>query len=324
MKNLYVHYASKLSEGIIPPTCEIYLTQKCNQNCNYCNSVQYRKNTETIAVEYEWYRLLGELRGIKAVVFSGGGEPTLFEGYERIVNVAIEKGFLVSLITNGTRLDKLLMIDNLREISWIGVDFDAGTKELYNEIRNPENRDDFDIVSSNVEFLVRAGVTVDMKVLLHEKNDNPTAIGDIFKHAKKLGVRMVYFRPMVNDSEIYNISLHTHEDISKCSDFLSVPYRLNLTRLMKKTYDKCYSLYLMPVFTTNGDVYLCCENLYRKDFILYNWLKDYFKDHWSNQKHRELFENADLSKCRDCRGIIHNIEIDKILKNKEKLEDLFF
>lgn len=122
MKNLYTHYARKLSDGIIPPTCEIYLTNECNQNCNYCNNLEYRRTVKSRATEHDYYRLLDELRDIKAVIITGGGEPTLFEGYERIVNSAIERGFLVSIVTNGTRLDKLLMIDNLREISWIGVD----------------------------------------------------------------------------------------------------------------------------------------------------------------------------------------------------------
>jgi radical SAM protein with 4Fe4S-binding SPASM domain len=286
--------------------------------------LKWRKEAEVTATEHDYYRLLDELRGIPAIVFGGGGEPTLFEGYERIIDGAIDRGFLASLTTNGTKLDKLLSIDNLRKISWIGVDMDAGTKELYNEIRRPVDENDFDIVSDYVDLLVRAGATVDMKVLLHDKNDNPTAIGDIFKHAKKLGVRMVYLRPAVYDSEIYDVSLHTHEDIRKCSDFLSLPYRLNLKRTIKRTYDKCYAMYLMPAFMPDGDVYLCCEGLHKRKFKLYNWLNDYFKNHWNNEKHREIFESVDLDECRACRAITHNVEIEKILRNRKGLEDLFF
>jgi len=133
---------------------------------------------------------------VNTICFVGGGEPTVFKGYEKIMEYAIKNNFLVSLITNGINLDKLINIDTsiLNKIAWIGVDIDAGSQWLYNKIRKPKTSGNFYKVGQNITNLVKLGVNIDLKVLLIEENSNKEAIDDILKFTQDSKARMVYFR----------------------------------------------------------------------------------------------------------------------------------
>jgi MoaA/NifB/PqqE/SkfB family radical SAM enzyme len=60
-------------------------------------------------------------RGLKAVILTGGGEPTSYKYFNELVQwIKYERGLSVALITNGT-LVKRLEVKTLKAFSWIRV-----------------------------------------------------------------------------------------------------------------------------------------------------------------------------------------------------------
>jgi len=93
----------------------------CNLNCSYC-SVSKRKKFYRIDLEtIKDYVSRLKSRGLKAVIITGGGEPTLYPFFNELVTwLKNEEKLSVALITNGTNthlVDKSVW----RMFSWVRV-----------------------------------------------------------------------------------------------------------------------------------------------------------------------------------------------------------
>ena len=92
----------------------------CNLSCPYC-SVTYRKTHMRIPFEkiqhYIW-----DLKtvGLKAVILTGGGEPTSYKQFNDLVRFIKSENLSVALITNGT-LTRRIDDDVLKMFSWVRV-----------------------------------------------------------------------------------------------------------------------------------------------------------------------------------------------------------
>jgi organic radical activating enzyme len=93
----------------------------CNLKCPYC-SVTYRDTHSRIELPRikKYVEDLME-RGLKAVILTGGGEPTLYPQFnELVIWLKKEKNLKVALITNGTTSNKI-SDDALKCFSWVRV-----------------------------------------------------------------------------------------------------------------------------------------------------------------------------------------------------------
>lgn len=92
----------------------------CNLKCPYC-SVTYRKNTNRIELELikDYVKKL-KTRGLKAVILTGGGEPTLYKNFNELVRWLKKENLSIALITNGTNTE---LVDNdvWKLFSWVRV-----------------------------------------------------------------------------------------------------------------------------------------------------------------------------------------------------------
>jgi MoaA/NifB/PqqE/SkfB family radical SAM enzyme len=127
-----------------PVHVQIILSDLCNQACHFC---AYRDPTYTSSVlfhvehNYNPNRMLAVEKvmeilddcvemGVRAVQFTGGGEPTIHPKFQFIVNTASRLGLKWALVTNG-----VMHQHDLSEAAWIRVSLDAGCEETYMRIR---------------------------------------------------------------------------------------------------------------------------------------------------------------------------------------------
>jgi sulfatase maturation enzyme AslB (radical SAM superfamily) len=343
-KSLYTLYATEFTidqpkPRIIPPTVEIDLTNSCNQDCIYCCSAHHRKTNPSKAKFDHFIKLIDDLAdwnlnkstgGLKSVIFVGGGEPTLFKGYEKIIKHSIDKGFLTSLVTNGTKLDKLLEIgeERIQKMQWIGVDVDSADKEIFNLVRLPKTNGQFDIVKENIKKIVNAGGRVDIKALVLDQTANKINILQLFDYASEVNARMLYIRSAVlekGDGDAYIIEEQLINYMKKVSKIYNVRYRAKQRDAKEaRCYKKCYALYLLPIFCADGLIYLCPEHRGNKDLVLGNWITDDWRKLWCSDEHANIFNNFDISACVPCRPDPYNVGIQQVLNNPETFEELFF
>lgn len=322
---------------ILPAQVDIDLTNVCNQDCFYCNSADFRADKPVQKKYTEYIALLDKLAGWRShspnsygtthtITYPGGGEPTVLVSYEKVIEHTLDLGFLTSITTNGSNLDRLLDIDvnKLKKIAWIGIDIDAGTEDLYEEIRRSLTAKSlFPKVTENARELIRAGVNVDFKCLINPLNDNPQAMRDLFKYVKDIGGRGLYFRPAIIDNHAHPITTETITLLEQLSQEFALPHWANTNKTIPRNYKKCHQMFHFPVFCADGKIYICCEGKGNPQFELTSWDKGDFRDDWLGERHWEVYNKTNVAFCRPCRPNISNIKIQNILNDPKSIETLY-
>ena len=323
---------------ILPAQVDIDLTNVCNQDCYYCNSAEFRQQ-EPVQKKYtEYIALLDRLAGWRShtprsygtthtITYPGGGEPTVLVNYEQVIEHTIDLGFLTSITTNGSNLNRLLdtvSIKKLRKIAWIGIDIDAGTEDLYEQIRRSLTaRSLFATVKENARNLIDVGVNVDFKCLINPLNDNLQAMTDLFKLVKDLKGRAIYFRPVIVNGQAHPLTEQTIDRLKTLSETYSVPHWVNTNKTLPRNYKKCHQMFHFPVFCANGKIYVCCEGKGNPQFELCSWDSGDFRDLWLGERHNEIYEKTRVEFCAPCRPNPTNIAIQNILDNPKNIEALY-
>ena len=114
----------------------------CNLKCPYC-SVTYRDTHSRIPLpRIKDYVNQLTARGLKAVILTGGGEPTLYKEFNELAQwLYFEKGLSIGLITNGTMTQKI-QEKTLECFSWVRISiniFDKWTEKIkfpYEKLRD--------------------------------------------------------------------------------------------------------------------------------------------------------------------------------------------
>lgn len=323
---------------LLPAQVDIDLTNVCNQDCYYCNSAEHRAAAPVQKKYTEYIGLLDKLASWRAhspnsygtthtITYPGGGEPTVLKGYEHVIEHTIDHGFLTSITTNGSKLDRLLdsvAVAKLKKIAWIGIDIDAGTEPLYEQIRRSLTAKSLFIkVKENARELIRAGINVDFKCLINPYNDNQEAIDGLFDYVRDVQGRMLYFRPVIYQGRAHPISNEIKNWIKLASDRTNVPFWINENKTHPRQYKRCHQMYHFPVFCAEGYIYVCCDNKGNPNFSIGRWDQGDFRDHWMSSRHHEIYNSTNVSLCKPCRPNPTNNDIQDILDNPKKIETLY-
>ena len=333
-----VHWMKNPNKKLLPAQCDIDLTNICNQDCYYCNSADHRARLP-VQKDYKLYiDLLDKIASWRlhtpdsygtthTITYPGGGEPTVLPGYENVIEHTIDLGFLTSLTTNGTKLHKLLdkvSVDKLQKIAWIGIDIDAGSEDLYEEIRQSLGGASwFQQVKSNARAFTDRGINVDLKCLVNPYNDNEQAVNDLFAYAKDVNARSLHIRPVIYNNQAHQISTEYRSWCLQASNKSGVAYRINTSKDEPRKYYKCHQMYHFPVFCADGTVYTCCDNKGVPEFELCRWDENDFRDSWMNDRHHQIYNQTMVEMCKPCRPNATNNKIQDILDNPQLIETLY-
>jgi len=121
-------------ERVWPLHVEMDLSDQCNLRCAWCRFAD-RLGEATVDLPFA-RSVLDQLRavGVRAVTFSGGGEPTLCPAFATIARYAASIGLDVGIYSNGTNTRALLDAADVCE--WIYVSLDAVNAAQYEAIKH--------------------------------------------------------------------------------------------------------------------------------------------------------------------------------------------
>ena len=116
-------------------------TAQCNLRCTYCySSSKYEYFTQAARTEdlLRGLDALSQLGWVKHISWSGG-EPTLFQDIDLLVQRSKALGFSVSVSTNSSLLFKkrkgTLLIEQLKVIDVLAISLDGADPETHNNLR---------------------------------------------------------------------------------------------------------------------------------------------------------------------------------------------
>lgn len=122
-----------------PLSINLDVTTACNFRCDHCVDMEIL-NT---GIRYDHDKLKDSLvelqrRGLRSVIVIGGGEPTVYPGFEEIIRHMKGLGLKVGVVTNGSGMKKILDVaDCLDEQDWVRLSLDAGTDETFQAMHKP-------------------------------------------------------------------------------------------------------------------------------------------------------------------------------------------
>lgn len=302
----YTDYLDRLANnGIVPPIhIRIKPTNYCNHNCWYCSfhlkDVQIGKDmvaTDNIP-EHKMNEIVKDIVeiGVKAVTFSGGGEPLCYPNIDKFIKQLTDNNVKVGIITNGSNLDKYTDMLSAKA-TWVRVSMDGYNRQSYFEHRGV---DDFDKVMDNILKFNQANGKCLLSVYIVVSKWNYKNIYELISQLYMRDVKTIKLASAIisnseKDNKLYHNSIEpvVTKQIKKVyEDFVGVNIYYPHTDEMKgfvKQYDWCPYAFLSPVIGADCNVYYCHDKAYNKDTGIMGSIKDVsFKEFWFNGLYKFL------------------------------------
>lgn len=308
---------------------EVHLTNRCQLNCLYC-SFENRNRDYTIRFSALEKVLKDFVKlGGKSILWSGGGEPTLYRNnlytIKDAIDCAYEVGLKQGLYTNGNYMKDILIECILEKCTFIRFSMAAFTKNKYSEIHR---YDGYKKIVENISTCMRKksviGSNIDIGISYIMCKNNTFDLKNVFKFLEKVKPDYIYFKPAVYD-DFSKINLFLQKEmvryiksrINKNGLYIEFSEQKSQNLLLNtmRKYRHCYIGNLFPTIAANGDIYNCCHHIGNKKYLMGNIYLNDLKTVFS-----KIHIVNDFAACPpNCRGDIINEDIsiiETILENK--------
>lgn len=297
-----------------PVYIRIKPTNKCNHNCSYCHYKNAYLNLDDFNPKDEIPRekmletvdSMKEL-GVKAVTFSGGGEPLLYPHIEETMERVLDAGIDLSIITNGSLL-KGRKAELLAKSKWVRLSIESINDSEYCAIRGIKEGS-FEQLCDNISnFAAKKNNNCELGVNVVVNAQNCHEIGAMTQLMKKLGVNHVKFAPMItNETNEYHKNFKGDvtkqlkeaqemfgDDRFKVIDLYTGDFENSV--IFERSYKRCPLKEFICIIGANCKVYYCQDKAYLNDGEVGSISTQSFKDLWLSEKTTELFRNFDARK----------------------------
>jgi MoaA/NifB/PqqE/SkfB family radical SAM enzyme len=303
---------SFLEEKITAPLhVRVKPTNRCNHKCAFCS---YDPQTGDIGVRNEANRtdelpkekiheILEDFReiGVKAITFSGGGEPLIYPHIKTAMEKTLNYGINLAIITNGQKLNGR-RADILANANWVRISSDASDANVFSKSRKVPNAD-FDELTDNIRNFAKIKnpkCELGINYVVHHLNADQ--VYRSVKHFKDLGVNHIKICPQwvtnfieyhspIKDSVIEQIGKAKSEleEIGRFEVYDTYANDFSLSSVPERKYDRCYVMQFNPVIGANSKVYFCHDKAYSTSGILGSIKDQRFKDLWFSEEARQKF-----------------------------------
>jgi len=314
--------ALRRGEQIVPTQVELVISDLCNHDCWFCHnrlsgmpsnehfagSEGQRNPNRTMptAKALETIECAASM-GVRAILFSGGGEPTVHKDHALIFQKALDSGLAAGLITNGEKLTPETLA-LLRGFSWVRVSLDAGTPETYARVRGISG-DRFPRVLDNLRRLrCLGGPYIGVTFLV--MRENIMEIEEAARVAKEAGAESIRYSPTRTPAGAgYYGGLYSEATaaIESAKQHQTPGFEV-IDQFGKKLgdlagppdYSFCATQQFQVYIGADMGLYRCCHLSYNDRGIVGSIKDQTFQEAWESQFKRERIEQFDARNCHFC------------------------
>lgn len=316
----------KGKEDFNPIAIEIHPTAKCNHRCIHCSYME--RNESRISIEKEAMdKLIDSIikMGIRAVYFSGGGEPTLYPGLASYIKKLYANGVESSIITNGSCFEKMDLIKIADKLNYIAISVPGVSEFAFETITGTKNLEEVLSLPSKIKVMHGdKSPIIGSRIVLTNKNYKE--VGMFLQVIKERQFDYALFK-IVRDYEDNGQGLNKdEEDYLKKEIETYSEYDEKFTNLKKifeyKTkpefVNKCWTNQygLIANVSTDGGVYPNIVEIDKKEFCIGNINEQLLEEMWNSDRHKEVKEISNKKwlsgECKNCRAMAYNNIINKI------------
>lgn len=301
---------------ILPPVhVRVKPTNVCNHSCRYC---AYRAKDLQLGKDMDVKDALPREKmleivddfismGVKAVTFSGGGEPFCYPHLTEAAQRLAHAGIAIASLTNGGRLAGEAAEVFARNGVWVRVSMDGWDNESYARYRGVSERE-FGRVLKNMADFKDLGGPCRLGVSYIVDRDNAGHVHEMVGRLRDVGVDSVKLAPcIIANSGAENNAYHqpVYDTVKEqagraIEDFQGENFEVFdsyhlLEDKFTKAYDWCPFLQILPVVGADQNVYSCQDKAYNLDCGLLGGIKGMsFKQFWMQGKKKFFSINPAL------------------------------
>lgn len=310
-------------------------TNVCNHNCYYC----HYKNPYLTLDEYcpndyiphdKMMEIIDDMKKmqVKAVTFSGGGEPLVYPYIEEAMAKILEAGIDLSIITNGSMLTGK-KAEILAKAKWVRISIDSIVPSNYARIRGIPENVMMTLLKNIEEFAKIKDKECELGVNFVIGKENYKEITDVATTMKTLGVNHVKFAALFsNETEEYHKDIKDEviETLNRLSEELNSEWFKiidlytgdfdNDYKVFKRTYSRCPIKEFVCIIGANSKVYYCHDKAYLADGCVCDLNHQSLFEGWNSDAVTQKFRKFDAKKmCKqhcvyDSRNILINSYLD--------------
>jgi MoaA/NifB/PqqE/SkfB family radical SAM enzyme len=315
-----------------PVQVQMVLSDYCNQACWFCayrtsgspsNQLFAVIDPATRAVDHNPRRFLPTAKalealedcrelGVKAVDFTGGGEPTLHPEHPRLFARTLELGLDLALMTNGVVLrDEAL--EPLAHAKFVRFSLDAGTALTYAAIRRADPAL-FGRVLRHVALLAarrHAGSELQIGVNFVVTRENWHELEQAARAARAAGATYFRIASLLSPAgaQAYEGVRAALEDLCERVRALEGPgfrvfgqvqERLSDLDHGAPEYRRCGHMQLNTFIGADQNVYRCCTLAYNRRGLIGSIAQQRFRDLWGSPAKEADFLSFDARGCPWC------------------------
>ncbi len=328
------HYQDKLdslskdnSEIKAPLHIRIKPTNVCNHNCWYCaykvDHLQLGQDMieRDFIPENKMMEIIDDCKNmdVKAITFSGGGEPFTYRYFLKTITKLIENNISFASLTNGSKLDGEIAELFALNATWLRVSMDGYDDESYAKARDVKVGEFSKIIENMKNFTNIENRSCNLGVSFIIDSTNYTKIYQFSKLMKEIGVDSIklsgcvianesdknntYHKPFFNEAKILSRKVKNELESEDFEVFDSYHY---LEDKFDKGYSWCPYSQILPVIGADLNIYPCQDKAYNLDNGLVGSIENIsFKEFWFNDKNK-FFK---INPSKDCQN--HCVANDK-------------
>lgn len=309
-----------IGEGkrISPIYIRIKPTNCCNHKCYYCSYADRElglRDSVNRQDQIPWEKMqeiisdISEMK-VKAVTFSGGGEPLVYPYIVETMQKILEAGIDLSIITNGQLLkDERAKV--LSHAKWVRISLDSASAETYSKIRQVPGEAFGEVCDNIMRFAEMKQKGCELGVNFVINHENAEQVYDIAKLVKKLGVNHIkYTARVTKDLFEYHDSFkqsaikqihHAKEEFENENFKVINKYESDFDSalLFCRGYEKCYVNRIFTVIAADSKVYFCHDKAYVTEGVVGDLKNQSFKELWFSPETVKRYQDFDAKK--ECR-----------------------
>lgn len=337
--NKFLHFSDRieaLREGRIaaPVHVRIKPINRCNHACWYC---AYRADELSLGEDMRHEDRIPDAKmkeitddlirmNVKAVTFSGGGEPLLYKSLPERVRDLAEGGVQVATLTNGSNL-KGRMADAFAEYgTWVRVSLDAWDDASYAKSRSIREGAFTNLMQNLNDFTRRDSKCVlGVSFIIDEKNCG--RIAETCNRLRDAGVAHVKLSAtVVSNDAARNNAYHRRlagvvaaeieqSRMLETAAFQIIDHYHEMEDRFEKAYTSCAFMRFLTVIGADCSVYACQDKAYTKSGWLGSIQDQRFADLWFSEAMKARMAAMDPQKnCRHhCVSHLKNETLNELL-----------
>ena len=246
---------------------------------------------------------------VKAVTFSGGGEPFLYKPLLKVSKKLIDGGIQIASLTNGSKLEGELAEYYAHNSTWLRISLDAWDDASYTASRGVRDGEFKRLLKRISEFAkFRGSCVLGISLIVDQKNAKH--VYEIVQLLRESGVNNVKISPCIVSNEgeennLYHQQIYSSvrsqvdrllEDLSN-SDFELFDAYHELETKFDKNYDWCPFLQALCVIGADLNVYSCQDKAYTDKGLLGSLKEQGFAEFWKDSKSKL----RKINPAKDCR-----------------------